>query len=113
MGAISTSGGYLPFFFAFVLPIMVPLITLWAISFGGSGQTQLDLAIALATVLFLAVLVSVAADTYKQFRSSYESRRKLSDAIEPILITFIGGLVLILALGVFLPIWDLNTAANG
>ena len=38
---------------------------------------------------------------------------RLSDAIEPILISFIGGLVLILALGVFLPIWDLNTAANG
>lgn len=38
---------------------------------------------------------------------------RLSDAIEPILITFIGGLVLILALGVFLPIWDLNTAVNG
>lgn len=37
----------------------------------------------------------------------------LSDAIEPILITFIAGLVLILALGVFLPIWDLNTAVNG
>ncbi len=39
--------------------------------------------------------------------------KQLSDAIEPILITFIAGLVLILALGVFLPIWDLNTAANG
>ena len=38
---------------------------------------------------------------------------QMSDAIEPILISFIGGLVLILALGVFLPIWDLNTAANG
>jgi MSHA biogenesis protein MshG len=39
--------------------------------------------------------------------------KQLSDAIEPILITFIAGLVLILALGVFLPIWDLNTAVNG
>jgi MSHA biogenesis protein MshG len=39
--------------------------------------------------------------------------KKLGDSIEPILISFIGGLVLILALGVFLPIWDLNTAANG
>ncbi|NQV71124.1 MAG: type II secretion system F family protein [Pseudohongiella sp.] len=39
--------------------------------------------------------------------------KALSDSIEPILITFIGGLVLILALGVFLPIWELNTAANG
>ncbi|MEQ8953608.1 MAG: type II secretion system F family protein [Gammaproteobacteria bacterium] len=38
--------------------------------------------------------------------------KQLSDAIEPILITFIAGLVLILALGVFLPIWDLSTAVN-
>ncbi len=39
--------------------------------------------------------------------------KRLSDAIEPILISFMAVLVLILALGVFLPIWDLNTAANG
>lgn len=38
---------------------------------------------------------------------------RLGDAIEPILIVFIAGLVLILALGVFLPIWDLNTTVNG
>jgi len=38
--------------------------------------------------------------------------KQMSDAIEPILIVFIAGLVLILALGVFLPIWDLNTAVN-
>lgn len=36
--------------------------------------------------------------------------KKLGDAIEPILIMFIAGIVLLLALGVFLPIWDLNSA---
>lgn len=36
--------------------------------------------------------------------------KKLGDAIEPILIVFIAGIVLVLALGVFLPIWDLNSA---
>ncbi|NOX09772.1 MAG: type II secretion system F family protein [Gammaproteobacteria bacterium] len=35
----------------------------------------------------------------------------LSAAIEPILIVFIGGLVLMLALGIFLPMWDLGSAA--
>jgi MSHA biogenesis protein MshG len=39
--------------------------------------------------------------------------KRLGDSIEPILIVFIAGLVLILALGVFLPIWDLNTAVQG
>ncbi len=37
--------------------------------------------------------------------------KNLSAAIEPLLIVAIGGLVLILALGVFLPMWDLARAA--
>lgn len=36
----------------------------------------------------------------------------LSSAIEPILISIIGGLVLVLALGVFLPLWDLSSTVN-
>jgi MSHA biogenesis protein MshG len=35
----------------------------------------------------------------------------LAEAIEPILIIAIGGLVLVLALGVFLPLWDLSSVA--
>ena len=37
---------------------------------------------------------------------------RLTESIEPILIMFIAGLVLVLALGVFLPIWDLAGAAR-
>jgi MSHA biogenesis protein MshG len=37
--------------------------------------------------------------------------KTLSSQIEPILITFLGALVLVLALGIFLPIWDLGKAA--
>jgi len=37
----------------------------------------------------------------------------LSTAIEPILLAFIGVLVLLLALGVFLPLWNLGQAAMG
>lgn len=36
--------------------------------------------------------------------------RTLSEQIEPILIVTLGGIVLVVALGVFLPIWDLGTA---
>lgn len=39
--------------------------------------------------------------------------KNLTSAIEPILIVFIGIMVLILALGVFLPMWDLMSAAKG
>ncbi len=39
--------------------------------------------------------------------------KNLSDAIQPMLIVAIGVLVFILALGVFLPMWDLASAARG
>ena len=34
----------------------------------------------------------------------------LADAIEPIILVFLGILVLVLALGVFLPMWELGSA---
>ena len=37
--------------------------------------------------------------------------KTLSAQIEPIMITFLGAMVLVLALGIFLPIWDLGRAA--
>jgi len=36
----------------------------------------------------------------------------LGDAIEPIMMAFIGGLVLLLALGIFMPMWDMGKAAK-
>lgn len=39
--------------------------------------------------------------------------KNLASAIEPILIIAIGAMVLVLALGVFLPLWELNTTING
>jgi MSHA biogenesis protein MshG len=39
--------------------------------------------------------------------------KTLSDAIEPLLIVALGMIVLVLALGVFLPMWDLGHAAMG
>ncbi len=56
------------------------------------------------------LLVNVA-DFYDQ-EVGYALKR-LSEAIEPILLVFMGILVLILALGVFLPMWDLGSAALG
>ncbi len=41
------------------------------------------------------------------------SLKTLSQQIEPILIVFMGALVLVLALGVFLPMWNLGGAAMG
>jgi len=56
-------------------------------------------------------LMQEIADMYQR-EIDYELKG-LSANIEPIMITFLGVLVLILALGVFLPIWDLGRAALG
>ena len=56
-------------------------------------------------------LLDEIADFYED-ELDYELKR-LGEAIEPILITFIAVLVLILALGVFLPMWDLSKVALG
>lgn len=54
-------------------------------------------------------MMQEVADMYQ--REVEVEIKNLSAAIEPILIVFLGVLVLILALGIFLPIWDLGKAA--
>ncbi|MDX1269491.1 MAG: type II secretion system F family protein, partial [Oceanisphaera sp.] len=53
------------------------------------------------------LLVDIA-DFYDQ-EVEYDLKR-LAEAIEPILLLFMGMMVLVLALGVFLPMWDLGAA---
>lgn len=55
-------------------------------------------------------LTAEIADMYQ--REVEYDLKNLGSQIEPILIVLLGILVLILALGVFLPIWDLGTAAT-
>jgi len=55
-------------------------------------------------------MLEEVADFYEQ-EVDYDLK-KLADAIEPILLVIMGGIVLVLALGVFLPMWDLGSAAQ-
>jgi MSHA biogenesis protein MshG len=55
-------------------------------------------------------LLEDVSDFYDQ-ETEYDVQN-LSAAIEPIMLVFMGGLVLILALGIFLPLWDLGAAAG-
>jgi len=54
-------------------------------------------------------LMQEVADMYQR-DVEYEIKT-LGAQIEPILIVFLGVMVLILALGIFLPIWDLGNVA--
>ena len=53
-------------------------------------------------------LLEEVGDFYDQ-EVEYDLKR-MAEAIEPILLVFMGGMVLILALGIFLPMWDLSSA---
>ncbi|MCP4597302.1 type II secretion system F family protein [Neptuniibacter sp.] len=56
-------------------------------------------------------MLEEAAGFYEQ-EVEYDLKN-LTSAIEPILIVAIGAMVLVLALGVFLPLWELSTTLNG
>ena len=59
----------------------------------------------------LDALLFEIADMYD--RETSHSISGLSAAIEPLLLTVVGALVLLLALGVFMPMWNLGAAAMG
>jgi MSHA biogenesis protein MshG len=87
----------------------------------GESLTQTAVSSSLFTPLVLQ-MISVGEETggvddmldevaiFYEREVEYDTK-KLSSAIEPIMITVIGVMVLILALGVFLPMWDLGGAA--
>jgi general secretion pathway protein F/MSHA biogenesis protein MshG len=55
-------------------------------------------------------MLSKAADYYEdRFQNIIDN---MQASIEPIMLTVIGGLVLLLALGIFMPMWDLANAAK-
>ena len=80
---------------------------------------------AVATGVFTPVVLQMIAvgeesgaldDMMQEIADMYQSEveyelKTLGQQIEPILIVFLGVMVLILALGIFLPIWDLGKAA--
>ena len=59
----------------------------------------------------VADLLDEVADFYE--REVDYALKNLSAAIEPILIVFVGGMVLTLALGIFLPLWEMIGHAQG
>ena len=56
-------------------------------------------------------MLGEVADFYE--REVDHDLENLSAAIEPLLIVAVGGMVLVLALGVFLPLWDMAASASG
>lgn len=89
----------------------------------GESLTQTAITSNLFTPLVLQ-MISVGEETgaidemLEEVANFYEREvefdtKRLSSAIEPIMISVIGVMVLILALGIFLPMWDIGGAAMG
>ena len=61
-------------------------------------------------LLFVQQLLDEAAGYYE--REVDHAVKNLSASIEPILIVAVGGMVLILALGIFMPLWEVISKAG-
>jgi MSHA biogenesis protein MshG len=82
---------------------------------------------AIATEAFTPVVLQMIAvgeesgaldDMMEEIADMYQSEveyelKTLAQQIEPILIVMLGAMVLVLALGIFLPMWDLGRVALG
>ncbi len=89
----------------------------------GDSLTRTANATGLFTPLVLQMLAvgeesGAVDDLLEQVAGFYEREvdydlRRLAAAIEPVMLVLIGGLVLILALGIFLPMWDLIDVVKG
>ncbi len=93
----------------------------------GVERGESELRTALATGIFTPIVLQMVAvgeetgsldDLMTEIADMYQREveydlKSLASQIEPILVVCLGALVLILALGVFLPIWDLGSAALG
>ena len=74
-GAVATTGGYRPVFLAYVLPVLGTLATCWAGTSGGPGDSGwIGLSTALIIILFGLVLVSLASDSFRLLRESFNIR---------------------------------------
>ncbi len=88
----------------------------------GESITRTAAATGLFTPLVLQMLAvgeesgavdELLAETARHYQAEVEfDLKRLSDFIEPIVIVIIGIMVTVLALGVFLPLWDLSSAAH-
>jgi len=71
-GAVATTVGYRPIFFAFFLPIFPALFILWAWSPGSDTALWINISVAALVAIFGAILIALANDSFKLFRDSFE-----------------------------------------
>ena len=73
-GAVATTVGYRPVFLAFLVPVMAPLIAMWALASTSSHAGWIDGVTAVILAIFGALLITLANDSFRLFRESFEIR---------------------------------------
>jgi len=89
----------------------------------GETMTRSAIACGLFTPMVVEMMTigeesGALAELHEEIADSYEREvdydlKRLTDMIEPLMIVMVGGIVLLLALGVYLPMWDLAAAHKG
>jgi signal transduction histidine kinase len=73
-GSIATTAGYMPVLLAYLVPTIVPLVVLWAVSPGIADRGWIETWTAVQTAIFGGILVAVGRDSFRLFRESFEIR---------------------------------------
>jgi signal transduction histidine kinase len=88
-GSVATTAGYMPVFLAYILPMLVPLTALWAISPGIAEVGWIERSTAALSALLGVLLFALARDAFRLFRESFairlqqvELNRQLQAALE-------------------------------
>ncbi len=87
--AVATTAGDRRVYLAYIMPIFLPLIVLWATNGNWTMPTRTGVGLALSIAVFLFVLLILARDTRRQFldtikirRAQHETNRKLQLALQ-------------------------------
>jgi len=73
-GSVATTAGYKPLFLAYLVPTLVPLVVLWAVSPGVAHEGWIEISVAGVFALFGVLLLALAGDAFRLFRESFEIR---------------------------------------
>lgn len=73
-GAVVTTAGYAPIFLCYLLPVNLPLALLWFATSSSGVNAEVSILFGFLILLNAAILASIARDSYRLFRESFEIR---------------------------------------
>jgi signal transduction histidine kinase/ActR/RegA family two-component response regulator len=72
--SVATTAGYMPIFLSYLIPMLLPLSLLWAISPGVPDRSWVEVSVAVLVAMMGMLLIVLARDAFRLFRESIEIR---------------------------------------